>query len=204
MCYTVITVSLYIIVKEEIIMKKPMEQLKEIMGVKEQSAEKGTPKELLEVKRQIKNLLNVIKIIKALVIIAVVGLVLGGAAMLLDNAVSPDPEIAVEIYKLIQYVITAAVAWYICSVCGGFCKEICKSNTPFIPQVPKGLRKISAALAVMYIISFLASVAYSLLTHTELNIYVDGTLAMFILVLVILSSIFDYGCKLQKESDETL
>lgn len=204
MCYTVITVSLQIIIKEEIIMKKPMEQLKKIMGVKEQSAENGESKELREVKRQIKILMNVIKIIKALVIIAVVVFVFGVAAMLLDNAISPDPEIAVEIYKLIQYIITAAATWYICSVCGGFCREIDKSNTPFVPQVPKGLRKISVTLMVIFFIKIAAEEVYTRITHTEFTLYIDATAWAFISILMLLSAIFDYGCRLQKESDETL
>lgn len=185
-------------------MKKPMEQLKEIMGVEEQSAADGTSKELLEVKKQIKEFLTIIQIIKAIAIILIIMLVIGGIGMIVDNAVSPNSEVAVEIYKLVKYAVTAAVVWYICAVCSGFCREIDKSNTPFIPQVPKGLRKIAVVLVAISLVYIAAEAVYSQITHTEFELYIDAALGAFVFILLLLSSIFDYGCKLQKESDETL
>lgn len=186
-------------------MKKPMEQLKEIMEVAdEQPVTNSTSKELKEVKRQIKNLLTVIKIIMALAIIAFVVIILGSIGLAFEYAVSPSPELVEEFYILVKIAVTAAAVWYISSVCNGFCKDIDKSNTPFIPQVPKGLRKISAALVAMFFISIAADAVYSGITHTELNFDIDATLCASVLILTLLSSIFDYGCKLQQESDETL
>lgn len=186
-------------------MKKPMEQLKEIMGVaEEQPVTNSTSKELKEVKRQIKNLLTVIKIIMVIAIIAFVVIILGGIGLAFEYAVSQSPELVEEIYTFVQFAVTAAAVWYISSVCNSFCKDIDKSNTPFIPQVPKGLRKISAALVLMFFISIAAEAVYSVITHTEFKLVVDATLWASVCILLLLSSIFDYGCKLQKESDETL
>ena len=186
-------------------MKKPMEQLKEIMGVAdEQPAANSTSKELKEVKRQIQNLLTVIKIIMVMAIIAFVVIILGGIGLAFEYAVSPSSELAEEFYILVKMVVTAAAVWYISYVCNSFCKDIDKSNTPFIPQVPKGLRKIAAALVIMFFISIAAEAVYSVITNTEFNLVTDATLWASVCILLLLSSIFDYGCKLQKESDETL
>ncbi|MDE7289727.1 MAG: DUF2975 domain-containing protein [Oscillospiraceae bacterium] len=186
-------------------MKKPTEQLKEIMGAaEEQSVTNSTSKELKEVKRQIKNLLTVIKIIMTLAIIAFVVIILGGIGLAFEYAVSPSPELIEEFYIFGQFAVTAAAVWYISYVCNSFCKDIDKSNTPFIPQVPKGLRKIATALVVLFFILIAAEAVYSGITHTEFNLNIDVTLGASVCILLLLSSIFDYGCKLQKESDETL
>ncbi|MDE6709320.1 MAG: DUF2975 domain-containing protein [Oscillospiraceae bacterium] len=186
-------------------MKKPMEQLKEIMGVAdEQPAANNTSKELKEVKRQIKNLLTVIKLIMALAIIAFVVIILSGIGLAFEYAVSQSSELVEEIYTFVQFAVTAAAVWYISSVCNSFCKDIDKSNTPFIPQVPKGLRKIATALVVLFFILIAAEAVYSGITHTEFNLNIDVTLGASVCILLLLSSIFDYGFKLQQESDETL
>lgn len=186
-------------------MKKPMEQLKEIMGVEEeQPAAKNTSKELKEVKRQIKIFMEVIPIIKVLAIICFVVIVISGIGLILDYGKSPSPETAEEIYTFVQFAVAAAATWYISAVCSSFCKKIEKSDTPFIPQVPKGLRKIAAALVVVFFISIAAETVYTEITHTEFNLVIDATLWVSVFILLLLSSIFDYGCKLQQESDETL
>ena len=59
-------------------MKKPMEQLKEIMGVpEEQPIPKGSSKEIQEIKRQIKELLKVIKIIEVMAIFCTAAFFIG-------------------------------------------------------------------------------------------------------------------------------
>ena len=186
-------------------MKKPMEQLKEIMGVAdEQPVTNSTSKELKEVKRQIQSLLTVIKIIMGMAIISVGLLIIGCVGISLDYAITSNPEAAEEIYKAIQWLVVSAAILYITIVCKGFCENIVKSNTPFIPQVPKGLRKIAAVLVVMFLISIAAEAIYSGITHTEFNLVIDATLWVSVCILMLLSNIFDYGCKLQQESDETL
>ncbi len=187
-------------------MKKTMEQqLKEILAVtEEQQGMKGLPKELKDIKIHIKNLVTVIKITMIMAIIGVALLAIGCIGLSLDYAKNPDPEAAKEIYTGIQGLIVSAAILYITIVCKRFCDNIIKSNTPFIPQVPKGLRKMAAAIVAMLLISIAASAVYSEITNTEFTLFIDTSGWIFVYVLILVSSIFDYGCKLQKESDETL
>lgn len=188
-------------------MKKTMkQQLEEIIAVtEEQQGLKGLPKELKEVKQQIKNLLTVIKITMGMAIIFTALLTLGCIGIALNNAITPDPEAGKLINTAIQGIIISATVVYITVVCKGFCEDIIKSSTPFIPQVPKGLRKISTAISVMIILSLAEGAVYAKIADAEFTSLVSGMTGwIFVLMLTILSYIFDYGCKLQQESDETI
>lgn len=186
-------------------MKKPMEQLKEIMGVTdEQPLPKGSSKELQEVKRQIKELLKVIKIIMVMAIFCTAAFLIACIGGTVDYVKMPSPEAAEEIYESIKYTFTAAVIFYITVVCSRFCSDIDKSNTPFIPQVSKGLKKIAIAIVFAVLLSIGGDALYSVLTDTKFEGSVSWIGMAFVSILLLLSSIFDYGCKLQKESDETL
>lgn len=190
---------------EVIIMKKPMEQLKEIMGVaEEQPAANSTSKELKEIKRQLNTIIILIKITMIIAIIGMAAFTLGCAGILLDYTITSNPEAAEGIYTAIQNLVVSAAILYIAVVCKRFCESIIKSGTPFIPQVPKGLRKIAAAIVAMQFLSIAASAVYSGITGTEFTIFIDTSAYILVCILFLLSSIFDYGCKLQQESDETL
>lgn len=186
-------------------MKKPMEQLKEIMGVDEgQPVTNSTSKELREVKRQIKIFVKCIKAIMVIAIIAVVGFSFGCVGIALDYALTMNSDAGEEIYTAIQGIITSAAILYITAVCRKFCESIIKSETPFILQVPKGLRKIAAAIVIMIFLSIVAEAVYSVITDTEFTLFIDASGWASVCILMLLSSIFDYGCKLQQESDETI
>lgn len=186
-------------------MKKPMEQLKEIMGVPaEQPAVDGTSKELREVKRQINLFIKLIKISFGIEILIIGLLIIGCVGVVLDHAITQNIYTDLEIYKIIQGIIVSSAILYMTVVCMKFCENIIQSSTPFIPQVPKGLRKIAAAIAVMLLLSIAASGVYSAVTGAEFILSIDATGWAFVFILMLLSSIFDYGCKLQQESDETI
>ena len=82
-----------------------------------------------------------------------------------------------------------------------------KNGTPFIPKVPKEMKKIAAVIAAMLILSaaaeFLFPIVFPVL-GTESEFVTDPAGWAFLSLLLMLSSIFDYGCRLQQESDETL
>ena len=69
------------------------------------------------------------------------------------------------------------------------------------------MKKISAVIAVMLIISAAAELLFPIVfpaLGTEPEIVTDPVGWIFIGLLLMLSKIFDYGCKLQQESDETI
>lgn len=186
-------------------MKKPMEQLKEIMGVpEEQPIPKGSSKEIQEIKRQIKELLKVIKIIEVMAIFGTAAFFIGCIGTTVDYVKTPSPEAAEKIYEVIKYAFISAVIFYITVICSRFCRDIYKSNTPFIPQVSKGLKKIAIAIVLMVILLVFGDILYSHITDTKMEGTISWLSMAFSSILFLLSSIFDYGCKLQQESDETL
>ena len=93
-------------------------------------------------------------------------------------------------------------------ICKNMLKSMKKSGTPFIPQIPSGMRKLSAVIAVALIISVFVYLGVPKIFGTKIpnynGFFTNGTCVYIDAVLIFLSSIFDYGCKLQKESDETL
>lgn len=186
-------------------MKKPMDQLKEIMGVpEEQPIPKGSSKEIQEIKRQLKELLKVIKIIEVIAILFTIASLMDCIGTAVEHVGMPSPEAAEKIYKSIKYAFISAVIFYITMICSRFCRDIYKSNTPFIPQVSKGLKKIAIAIVFMVLLLVFGDILYSHITDTKMEGTISWLSMAFVSILLLLSAIFDYGCKLQKESDETI
>lgn len=84
-----------------------------------------------------------------------------------------------------------------------------KNDTPFMPSVGKKLRIISiiyiTALVIMFVIRIIAeNIAASAPSMEYTGMFINGYNLMFVSLLILLSFIFDRGCKLQKESDETI
>ncbi|MCM1329058.1 MAG: DUF2975 domain-containing protein [Ruminococcus sp.] len=186
-------------------MKKPVDQLKTLLDVPgETPSANDHAKALKEVKRLIKLAVKLTKVFMALAALVIAGFILGGIGIIADYAVTQNPDDVEEIFTAVQAVITSGAIMYICVICKKFCEKILESDTPFIPQVPKSMRKIAAVTAVMLIVSDIVSIVLSLVFGMEVKVYVDGKGWFMVFLLLLLSSIFDYGCKLQKESDETL
>ncbi|MDE5576328.1 MAG: DUF2975 domain-containing protein [Oscillospiraceae bacterium] len=187
-------------------MKKPMkQQLNEIIKTaEEQLGVENMPEELKNIKVQIKSLLKIIKFFMAVMIVCTAVFFVSSIVNLVSYIGVPDPEAATKLGESILALISSA-AWLIVTIiCKNIFADIDKSSTPFIPQVPKGIRKIAVALIIMFLISAAEQLLYPIFTGIEPKLVIDGTSMIFVSVLVLLSYIFDYGCKLQQESDETL
>ncbi len=84
-----------------------------------------------------------------------------------------------------------------------------RDKTPFVPYIGKGLRIMAGVMFGGYIIIMCAfhvivpNIAGAA-PPNEFHGYINGTSMVLVSILCMLSCIFDYGCKLQKESDETL
>lgn len=83
-----------------------------------------------------------------------------------------------------------------------------KENTPFIPYIGKGLRIIAILLFAGIILMTAAHIVSYKITGVmppnEYNGFLDYGSAIFVSLLIMLSYIFDRGCELQQESDETI
>lgn len=83
-----------------------------------------------------------------------------------------------------------------------------KDKTPFVPYIGRDLRVIAIVLLVGWLLMFgahiFADVTAGAAPPNEYSGFINGTSMMFVSIFIMLGYIFDYGCKLQKESDETL
>lgn len=191
-------------------MKKTMEQqLKEILAVaEEQHGLKGLPKEMQEIKRQINIWEKTINIFIAITVIGVAGILFGLVAGIIGYVGSPSHENLEEIYICVLYLIQSFALFIMTMICKNMLNSMKKSGTPFIPQIPGGMRKLSAVITAALIISVFVYLGVPKISGTEIpnynGFFTNGTCVYIDAVLIFLSSIFDYGCKLQQESDETL
>ncbi|MDE5860069.1 MAG: hypothetical protein K2H23_06765, partial [Oscillospiraceae bacterium] len=189
----------------EFTMKKIMEQLKEIIGVAdEHSTSNSTSKEIKEIKRQIKIYMQVIKIFMFLTILCIVTFFISCIVDVLSYAGAPNADTATELYKSILDLIISVSLFCITIICKNIFISINNSDTPFIPQVSKGIRKISFTICTAFLVSIALQCLYPIFMGIEQQFFIDGTSMIFVSILMFLRSIFDYGYKLQQESDETL
>ena len=83
-----------------------------------------------------------------------------------------------------------------------------RDNTPFVPYIGKGLRIIAIAMFVGFILIFSAHIFADVIAGAapphEYSGSINVSSMIMVSMFIMLSYIFDYGCKLQKESDETL
>ena len=71
-----------------------------------------------------------------------------------------------------------------------------KGNSPFTAETASQIRKIA-----LYVLVFAVFSAFSVFKMAFSQFFMSG---LFALVLFCISLIFDYGCELQQEVDETL
>lgn len=190
-------------------MKKPMEQLKEIMAVtEEQQGLTGLPEEVKEIKAQTKYLALIVKIFRVIVIICVVISLIALGMSIFDFAKEHTAENSDELYISIHELIKYTAMMFITSLGCGIINCFEKNETPFVPQIPKKMVKISIIMIVAFLISTAVTILYPVFTGMEraayISFFTDGMNMIFSSILILLSKIFDYGCKLQKESDETI
>ena len=83
-----------------------------------------------------------------------------------------------------------------------------RDKTPFVPYIGKGLRIMAGVMLGGYLIMCAFHIVVPNIAGAappnEFHGYINGTSMVLVSILCMLSYIFDYGCKLQKESDETL
>lgn len=84
-------------------------------------------------------------------------------------------------------------------------KKIHESYTPFDEQHVKSIKTIGILVMVMTLVGRIVdSTASSIIGISTLGISTDSTGIILGLIIFCLAYIFDYGCMLQKQSDETL
>ena len=189
-------------------MKKLMELLKKIIGIADEyPSRQDTSDELAKVRSSIMAM-QIFAVF--FMIITLIGTVVFFADCVVDlykYMAKPSLGLAKALCIVIPDFILCLSLFVISMLCKNIFMNVNKSGTPFIPQVSKGMKKIAAVLIVMLILltaaKFLFPIVFPVL-GTEPEIVTDPVGWIFSSLLLMLSSIFDYGCKLQQESDETL
>lgn len=101
-----------------------------------------------------------------------------------------------------SFCLALAFAFGIAVLC-----SVQKSATPFNAYVGKGMRAIAVSEILSYVLRFavkrIIAAVMTVPTAEYLGYFGIGCIALMGLLIVI-SFIFDYGCELQRESDETL
>lgn len=87
---------------------------------------------------------------------------------------------------------------------GVLCKAFAKCETPFEENVIKKMNNLAISVVPMVVFSYVTEVVANYVMSGDLNLSIDFTAILVILVLFMLVHIFKYGAVLQQESDETL
>ncbi len=175
-------------------MSKFAKKVAEIMGLPED------PKN--EFKGMIKTIMPIMRLLQVIMF----GGLFISAVDLIISTVQSDFE---EMYSSIFLTIDCAAFAVICTIGCGIIKLFRASETPFVSEVPKRLR----AMAFIIMGAFLVSAGVTLVfkaaagavpQHDYIGYFANPYGMIFVTLLIMLSYIFDIGCKLQQESDETL
>lgn len=102
--------------------------------------------------------------------------------------------------------VQCVVMWIVIHFISKLCKLFKECETPFTEEIVQALKKIAIALIPMaFLTNLTSSVTDSIMTgNVNIVIGVDLTTVLLILLVFMLSAIFNYGTMLQQESDETL
>ncbi|MCM1329056.1 MAG: DUF2975 domain-containing protein [Ruminococcus sp.] len=109
--------------------------------------------------------------------------------------------------------------WHLCTTADSFAVvvdfvlliallySIRKAATPFTAFVGKSMRALAVSMVLPYVFSFVLKIVLTATIAAPSENYTGyfgiGGVSMAFLIFI-LSLVFDYGCKLQRESDETL
>lgn len=189
-------------------MKKPIELLKKIIGIPErQTVRQDESGELTKVRSSIMAMQIFALIFMVIMLIFSVVWLIDCITDIYKYTSSPSIWLAKALCISIHDFILCGSLFVISIMCKNIFMSINQSGTPFIPQVSKGMKKIAAVIAVMLILSAAAEYLFPIVfpeLGTVPELVTDPAGWVFISLLLMLSVIFDYGCKLQQESDETL
>jgi len=87
---------------------------------------------------------------------------------------------------------------------GALCKAFAKCETPFEENVIRKMNNLAISVIPMVVFSYVTEVVANYVMSGDVNLSIDFTAILVILVLFMLVHIFKYGAVLQQESDETL
>lgn len=189
-------------------MKKLIEILKKIVGIADECPRgQDTSDELTKIRSSITAMQIIAVVFMVIMLIFTAVFFVDCIVDLCEYIAAPSVWLAKALCIVIPNFILCLSLFVISVLCKNIFMNVNQSGTPFIPQVPKGMKKIAAVIAVMLVISaaaeFLFPIVFPVL-GTEPELVTDPAGWMFCSMLLMLSNIFDYGCKLQQESDETL
>lgn len=110
------------------------------------------------------------------------------------------------VYALIIATITMAMSVVSLFFAGFLCKAFKTCRSPFEENVIKKMQQFAYSLLPWVILSSISKSMVNSLTSGSLdvNVTIDLTMVLIVLVILALSYIFKYGAVLQQESDETL
>lgn len=189
-------------------MKKTMELLKKIIGIPDGQTVRQNESDELEKVRSSIMAMQIFALIFMVIMLIFSALFLKDCITdIYEYTSSPSVWLAKALCIVIPRFILCGSLFVISLMCKNIFASINQSGTPFIPQVSKGMKKIAAVIAVMLILSAAAKYLFPIVfpeLGTEPELVTDPAGWIFFSLLLMLSVIFDYGCKLQKESDETL
>ncbi|APM37436.1 hypothetical protein [Clostridium kluyveri] len=122
----------------------------------------------------------------------------------LINAVEGNAILTTQIKQVIYYVFFIAIQL----VAFLIFHAISKNKTPFLPEVSRNIKIIGGLIMFSNAIAqWTASIISSIMSnHIKITIIDESVLLGLLLGLIFacLGAIFDYGCVLQKQDDETL
>lgn len=189
-------------------MKNILELLKKIVGISdEQPIVQDMSDELKKVRSNMLAMQIFSVIFMFVMLIFTVVFFVDCVTNLYEYTVKPSLGLAKALCIVIPNFILCLSLFVISLLCKNIFMNVNKNGTPFIPQVPKEMKKIAAVIAAMLILSaaaeFLFPIVFPVL-GTESELVTDPAGWAFLSLLLMLSSIFYYGCRLQQESYETL
>ncbi|MDE5860070.1 MAG: DUF2975 domain-containing protein [Oscillospiraceae bacterium] len=189
-------------------MKKLMELLKKIIGIPDgHTVRQNESDELKKVRSSIMAMQIIALIFMVIMLIFSAVWLIDCVTDLYEYSANPSFGLAKALCISISDFILCGSLFFISILCKNIFASINQSGTPFIPQVSSGMKKIAAVIAVMLILSAAAEYLFPMVfpvLNTEPELVTDPAGWIFFSLLLMLSNIFDYGCKLQQESDETL
>ncbi len=177
-------------------MSKFTKKVAEIMGL----PEKTDPKS--EFKGMVKSIMPIMRFFQVFMI----GMLFISVIEIIISAVQSDFE---EMYNSIFMFIDCAAFAAICTIGCGIIKLFRASETPFVTGVPKRLRAMAFITLGAFLVSVGVKLVFKALTESVprggyIGYFENPYGMIFVTLLIMLSYIFDIGCKLQQESDETL
>ncbi len=175
-------------------MSKFTKKVAEIMGLPE------------DPKSELKNMMEIMTPLMRMLQVMMIGGLFFYAVDLIISAVQSDFE---EMYSSIFMFIDCAAFAAICTIGCGIIKLFKASETPFVSGIPKRLRVMAFIMMGAFLISTGVKLVFKAVSDAVpqggyIGYFENPYSMIFVTLLIMLSYIFDIGCKLQQESDETL